>query len=52
MIKTEDLINLRLLSHPFNWVIVWLVLAMAGFAAAMVTQHFQAANAAAFAQPD
>jgi hypothetical protein len=32
MIKTENVINLRLLSHPVNWFVVWTVLLFGGIA--------------------
>ncbi len=32
----DRIVNLRLLSHPVNWLIVWTVLAIAGFAAMQV----------------
>lgn len=35
-----SVINLRLLSHPVNWLIVWIVLLFAGFAWAMAHEHF------------
>lgn len=35
--EPKDLINLRMLSHPINWAIVWTVLLFAAFAYHFVT---------------
>jgi len=32
----EQFVNLKLLSHPANWLIVWLVILFGGFAWALV----------------
>jgi hypothetical protein len=36
----DKVINLRLLSHPVNWLIVWTVLLFAGFAYALAHEYF------------
>lgn len=35
----DNIINLRLLSHPLNWIIVWTVLAFAGFAYTLIHEN-------------
>jgi hypothetical protein len=32
----DDFINLKMLGHPVNWLIVWIALLFAGFAWALV----------------
>ena len=39
----DKVINLRILSHPANWFIVWIVLLFAGFAWAMAHEFFSSA---------
>lgn len=45
----DRVINLKLLSHPMNWLIVWLVIAFAGFAWAIIHEHVTGANIASAA---
>jgi hypothetical protein len=40
----DKFINVKLLSHPLNWAIVWTVLMFAGFAFAMVHEQITGAN--------
>lgn len=40
-----DVINTRLLSHPANWLIVWVVLAIASMAYKVVHDHLTGGNA-------
>lgn len=40
----DRIINLRLLSHPVNWFIVWTVLLFAGFAWMLLHEEFSGAN--------
>jgi hypothetical protein len=42
----DRVINLKLLAHPVNWLIVWTVLLFAGFAWALVHEHSNAAPVA------
>lgn len=40
-----QIINLRLLSHPFNWAFVWITLALAALAYNVIFDHYmQTAN--------
>lgn len=36
-----QLVNLRLMSHPINWVFVWIVLALASMAWKQIHDHYQ-----------
>lgn len=36
-----DLINLRLMSHPVNWLIVWVTLALACLGAHLIVKGLQ-----------
>lgn len=38
----DQVINLRMLSHPVNWLIVWTVLGFAGFAYALIHERANA----------
>jgi hypothetical protein len=40
----DGLVNVRLLSHPINWLIVWTVLLFAGFAFAMINEQLTGVN--------
>jgi hypothetical protein len=40
----DKVINLKLLSHPLNWLIVWTVLLFAGFAWALIHEQLTGAN--------
>jgi hypothetical protein len=37
----DKIVNVRMLSQPLNWVIVWLVLLFAGFAWTIVHERLQ-----------
>jgi len=43
----DRVINLKLLMHPVNWLVVWVVLLFAGFAWALVHEKATAAPTAA-----
>jgi hypothetical protein len=43
----DKLINIKLLMHPVNWLIVWTVLMFAGFAWALVHEKAQSVPSAA-----
>lgn len=35
----DDVVNVKLLLHPVNWLIVWVVIMIFGLGLAMVTGH-------------
>jgi hypothetical protein len=37
-----DIINRPLLSHPINWVLIWVILALGGYALAVVGEGLSA----------
>lgn len=39
----DRVINLKLMSHPVNWLIIWTVMLFAGFAWALIHEHVTAA---------
>jgi len=47
-----DLVNLRLLSHPFNWIFVWITLALAMMAYGMIHDHIVKSSPDASISPD
>jgi hypothetical protein len=46
MIGPADVVNVPLLRHPMNWLIVWTVLLFAGYAWHLVMAHVDRAPAA------
>jgi hypothetical protein len=38
-------LNWRLLSHPFNWLFIWIVLAGAAIAFTAIHEHYSSADA-------
>jgi hypothetical protein len=47
-----QLINLRLMSHPLNWLFVWVVLAIVTMAYTHIHDHIVATSADASIAPD
>lgn len=43
MITRDDLINVRLLAHPANWLVVWTVLLFGSIAWHLIMTHTQSA---------
>lgn len=43
----DDVINTKLLLHPMNWLIVWIVMIFAGFAWVLIHEHVTATSPAA-----
>ncbi len=41
----DNFINLKLLAHPANWLIIWTVLLFGGFAYAIAHEHLTGATA-------
>lgn len=42
----DKVINLKLMAHPMNWLIVWLVITFACFAWAIIHEHVSGATIA------
>jgi hypothetical protein len=40
----DDIVNFRMLSHPMNWLIVWIVLAIAAFFVSHAREAIAAGN--------
>ena len=40
----DKVINLKMLGHPMNWLVVWTVIMFAGFAYALVHEHVSGTN--------